>query len=60
MIMGSRRPSVWWRHIRDRQALEVEEPLVEGEEEDGRFESERGEGRVPSERHVEGSNRPQI
>ena len=53
--MSAGRPRGWWTH-------EVVEPSnkEDKEEEDGRFESEGSERRVPSEGHAEGSDRTEV
>ena len=50
--MSAGRRRLWWRHIKAKEELGLQESKA-SEEEDGRFESEGSEGRVPSEGHVE-------
>jgi len=57
--MSAGRRRLWWRHLKAKEELELKESKIK-EEEDGRFESEGSEGRVPSEGHVEGLNGSQI
>jgi alkylated DNA nucleotide flippase Atl1 len=51
-MMSAGRRRLWWRHIKAKEELGLQESKA-NEEEDGRFESEGSEGRVPSEGHVE-------
>jgi|TARA_R110000822_G_scaffold9921_3_gene37979 hypothetical protein len=52
--MSAGRRRMWWT-----REVQQEEPK-EREEEDGRFESEGSERRVPSEGHAEGSDRTEV
>lgn len=56
MSAGRRRG--WWTHENHRKALGVKPEKKE--DEDGRFESEGSERRVPSEGHAEGSDRTEV
>jgi len=58
--MGAGRKRGWWRsHNHPTEILGTNPEEIE-EDEDGRFESEGSERRVPSEGHVEGSDRTEI
>jgi hypothetical protein len=57
--MSAGRRRLWWRHLKAKEELELKESKIK-EEEDGRFESEGSEGRVPSEGYVEGLDGSQV
>jgi len=57
--MSAGRRRLWWRHLKAQEELELKESKIK-EEEDGRFESEGSERRVPSEGYVEGLDGSQV
>ena len=58
-MMSAGRRRLWWRHIKAKEELGLQESKA-SEEEDGRFESEGSERRVPSEGHAEDSDRTKV
>jgi hypothetical protein len=56
--MSAGRRRIWWMYQNHREAIGIEPEKKE--EEDGRFESEGSERRVPSEGYAEGSDRTEI
>jgi|TARA_A200000159_G_scaffold67376_1_gene62376 hypothetical protein len=57
--MSAGRRRMWWMQQNHREAIGIKQDKKE-EDEDGRFESEGRERRVPSKGYAEGSDRTEI
>jgi|TARA_B110000914_G_scaffold191827_1_gene178573 hypothetical protein len=57
--MSAGRRRMWWTQSHQ-EPVGAQKPKEDNEEEDGRFESEGSEGRVPGEGHAETSDRTEV